>query len=457
MSVSKTVLVLGAGLVTGPLVNYLSGHGYKVLVATRTIEKAIRMAKGKANVEPTTLDIENPNGPEELEQLMPQADAVVSMLPATHHPTVAKSAIRHKKHFFSSSYIADSMLALDEAAKSAGVILLNECGVDPGTDHMSAMRVIDGVRSKGGWINSFTSICGGLPAPEDNNNPFGYKFSWAPRGVLLASRNDATFLRDGKKEYCKPGSVFEHGWREKFDEAKTGLELEVYPNRDSIKYIDVYGTKRIRTIIRGTYRYVGWCETLTNFDKLGMLDMNEGPLGGKTYAEFMRERVARDPSRAPSADLPIKDQVAKYLGLDGNDQVMKRFEWLGLFSSEKKIPEKIKTPLDTLCDIMLRTPEMSYAEGERDMIAMRHKYEAEFPDGKKSNITTTLVAFGIKNGDSAMARTVSLPVAICVRLVLEGAIKRTGVCRPTVPDIYNPILNELEKDFGIRFADVYDD
>jgi len=373
-----------------------------------------------------------------LEELIPHFDAVVSMLPYLHHPAAARVAVKHKKHFFTTSYTTDFMRALNEEATKNGVVIINECGVDPGTDHMSAMRIIDSVKSKGGKIISFTSYCGGLPAPANNDNPFGYKLSWAPRGVLLASRNNAHFLKDGKIVDIPGKDLFDN-----FHVEETPIgQVEAYPNRDSVHYLDVYGLKDCQTIIRGTYRYPGWCPTIKKMADLGYLSIDSLSLQGKTYRNLTSQAI-----QAQSED-NLREKVANFLKIEPTDKILSNMEWLGLFS-EQVVPKDINTYLDALC--ALCKEKLVYKPGEQDMLLMKHEFVVEYAD-RKEWITSTMVDYGIPNGASSMSRTVSLPVGIAIKLVLEGQIKRTGLLLPTLPEVYNPILDELEK-YNIKWIE----
>ncbi|TFF86478.1 saccharopine dehydrogenase, partial [Candidatus Thorarchaeota archaeon] len=282
----KKVLCLGAGLVARPYVHYLSDHDFHVIVASRTKEKAERLIKGFKNAEAVEFNIATDD--ELLFKLIREADLVCSLLPYVFHVKAAEVAIQHKKPFCTTSYISDEMKALDEEAKAAGILLLNECGVDPGIDHMSAMKIIDEVHEKGGKVLSFTSFTGGLPAPDANDNPFGYKVSWSPRGVLLAGRNDAHFLKDGEEVSIPGPELFDHC--EDMDIPGMG-RFEGYPNRDSLSYIDIYDIPEVKTMLRGTLRNIGWCETLKKIADLGLLSVEERSLGGMSYSEMLRQLV----------------------------------------------------------------------------------------------------------------------------------------------------------------------
>ncbi len=424
----KKIVCLGAGLVAHPYIQYLSDNGFHVIVASRTINKAEHLIEGCKNTEAVAFNIAKDDSL--LEELTKKADLVCSLLPYTYHVKAAKVAIRHKKHFCTTSYISNEMKALDDNARKAGVLLLNECGVDPGIDHMSAMKIIDEVHNNNGKIVSFTSFTGGLPAPDSNNNPYGYKLSWSPRGVLLAGRNDAKFLRDGNEVNIPGSELFENC--ELMEVPGMGT-FEGYPNRDSLSYIDIYNIPETKTMLRGTFRNIGWCSTLDKIADLGLLDLEERSFEGMTYADLMKELLSTN-------DSDIKSAVAKICNIEPSDPIIKRLEWLGLFQ-ETQIPSGTNTVLDALCNLF--EEKLQYTPGERDMIVMHHEFLVQYPD-KKQRITSTLIDYGIPNGDSSMSRTVALPVAIASKMILDEIITLAGVHRPIIPEIYEPILKELE-------------
>jgi len=428
----KKVLVLGAGLVARPLVRYLLDQGNLTLVAaSRTVSKAETLIDGHPNGRALPLNVKNQD---ELEKLVKEADIAISLLPYIHHVQVAELCLRHGTHLVTTSYVSPAMKALDAQARQKGLLFLNEIGLDPGIDHMSAMKIIDNVKKSGGSILSFESCCGGLPAPEANDNPFGYKFSWSPRGVVMAGRNAAHFRKNKQDIRIEGKDLFKNNW---LKEVKGLGKLEVYPNRDSMIYEELYGLQSAETLFRGTYRNPGWCETLTNIVALGFLDDSEKPdLKGKTLAQ-----VTAFLASVP-ADNRLKSNVAAHLGLPADSKVISRLEWLGLFSDEPADTDP-PTLLDILAARMLK--KMPYREGERDMIVLQHDFIASFPNGKKKKICSLLIDYGIPHGDSSMARTVSLPAAIAVNLILTGKIKLTGVHIPVLPEIYLPVLDELEK------------
>lgn len=434
---TKRVLVLGAGMVSRPLVRYLLDNGFNVVMASRTVSKAEKIIDEHPNGKAVSFNVTDD---ELLEKLVKDCDVAVSLLPYTYHVKVAKRCIKYRKHLVTTSYVSDEMKALDEDAKKADILLLNECGLDPGIDHMSAMRVIHDVENKGGKITSFKSTTGALPSFEANNNPFGYKFSWSPRGVLLASKNSAKWLEQGIEIDVPGEKLFETYYLQDVEGVGT---FENYPNRNSIPYKEIYGLKDAETVYRGTFRITGWCETIRNIVKLGWL--NDKPLkdfSGKTYADVTRRLI-----KAKSED-SLQKATAKFLGLKEYSAVIKRLKWLGLFDNIP-LPEDRDNPLDYLNVLTLN--KMALGTDERDMIVMHHEFIAEYSN-KKEYITSTLLEFGIPNGDSAISRTVALPAAIAVKMISNNKIKLTGVHIPVSPDIYNPILNELEE-IGIKFSE----
>jgi saccharopine dehydrogenase (NADP+, L-glutamate forming) len=427
----KKVLILGAGLVARPLVRYLLDQpNIQVEVASRTVSKAIKIIDNHPDGVAKELNLKNE---ESLKEEIAKADLVISMVPYSFHPKVAKYCIDFQKHMVTTSYVSDTIKNLDAEARKAGILILNEIGLDPGIDHMEAMRIIHEVEEKGGEITSFTSYCGGLPAPEANTNPFGYKFSWSPLGVLLAGKNSAQYLKDGQKILIPSENLFENFTIIPIE----GLgDFEGYPNRDSMPYIDLYNIQSTKTMFRGTLRNIGWCETMKKIVDLGMLDEEKKDWSGMTYAEFTRG-LLNEPE-----ETNLKKALSLDLNIEENSDIIKRLEWLGLLEDDP-LPIEKGSAMDILGARMLE--KLQYEQGERDMIILQHTFEASYPDGKEERITSTLIDFGIPGGDSSMARTVGLPPAIGTKLILEGKIKETGVHIPVLPKIYAPVLEELKR------------
>jgi saccharopine dehydrogenase (NADP+, L-glutamate forming) len=437
----KRVVVFGAGLVAGAHVRYLLEHGYGVTVASRTVRKAEELIGGHPAGWPVAFDIER-QGDERLDEIVREHDLAVSLLPYTHHPRVARSCLRNRRHMATTSYVKPEMEALDAEAKKLDLVLLNESGVDPGIDHMTAMKVINRVKAEGGTIESFMSYCGGLPAPEANDNPFGYKFSWSPRGVLMAGGNAARFRREGEVVEIPGPELFLNYWCVPVEVEGRPIPFEAYPNRDSLPYAETYGITSARTMFRGTLRNQGWCAILKKVADLGLLVATESDLSGLTYAQFMANLIGKKSPRG------IKQAVARKIGLAPINFIIAAMDWLGLFSSAP-LPASCSSPLDVLTTTMLA--KMPFAPEERDLLILQHQFVAAFPDHKEK-ITSTMIDFGIPGGDTSMNRTVGLPAAVGVRLILEGKISARGVLVPVLPEIYEPALVELER-LGLQFSE----
>jgi saccharopine dehydrogenase-like NADP-dependent oxidoreductase len=423
-------------MVSRPIVHYLSAQkDFEVTVASRTVSKAEALVEARSNAKARALNVKDQAA---VERLVSDHDIAVSLLPATEHVTVAKMCLRHSKHMSTTSYISPEMQALDSDARAAGLTFVNECGVDPGLDHMSAMRVIHGAERNGGKIISFRSYCGGMPAPEANTNPIGYKFSWAPRGVLVAATNPARFLKDGKTVEVPGSELFADP--EIVDVPGAG-KFEGYPNRDSVPYQAMYGLEDLETMFRGTLRNLGHCEAWYPWVRLGLLDQTpRADLAGMTYLGFMRSFVDG------AAD--VKQALAQKLGVAVDAPTIAQLDWLGLFDDE---PMSVNEGgnVDVMSARMLE--RCRFSEGERDMIAMQHEFTIAYPD-RTDEARSSLVDFGIPGGDTSMARTVSLPVAIATRKILDGSLAEHGVVAPVRPETYNPILDELET-MGIEFKE----
>ena len=427
----KKVLLLGAGLVARPLAFYLLDHGFELTVADCLEQRAAALVEGHPDGHFVALDASHSGA---VAGLVAAHDLTVSLLPATMHAGVARICVDLGKQMVTASYVSDEMRALDAEARRNGVILLNELGVDPGIDHMSAMQIIHDVQQNGGQITSFRSYCGGLPAPEANDNPWGYKFSWSPMAVLRASTSGARYLKNGQLVELAPQFLF-------LDTHELPVEgigsLEAYPNRDSLSYQQLYGLDRVSTMFRATLRYPGWCQALRALGQLGLLDDTpRAAQPGQTWADLVTSLVgARNTAR-------LRQRVAAHLWLPSVGSIMEMFSWLGLLDDQLE-PGPGASVMEQLAQLMQQ--KLCYEPGQRDMIVMRHEFVADYAGQRTERICSTMVDFGIPGSDSSMARTVSLPVAIGARMVLSGEITETGVVIPIQPQVYKPILAELAK------------
>jgi saccharopine dehydrogenase-like NADP-dependent oxidoreductase len=434
----KKVLILGAGLVVKPMVEYLLNNNFSLMIASPMQERADEMING--NPLGSSLDW-SMDDPAMLEKLVSEYDITVSLLPYRYHSDVAVVCLRNGKSLVTTSYVQPGMNDLSETAKNAGVLFLNEIGLDPGIDHMSAMRIIDNIHNKGGKVDEFYSLCGALPAPESANNPLKYKFSWSPKGVILASRNSALYLKKGRKVFIEPADLF----KDRFNYNFPGIgDFDVYPNRDSINYIDIYGIPETKTMYRGTFRYKGWCEALDSMKSLNMLTDTVQNYQGKSYAGFLAERSGLEIS-------DLKNNLALKLGVSGKSVTIQSLDYLGFFSDEK-LQYRETTPFEITSDRMIK--KMLLSDNERDMVILQHIFLASYPDGKKEVIKSSMLDFGSPSTNTSIARTVALPAAIAVKMILEKKIEVKGVHRPVIPQIYNPVLDEL-KTLGIEMKEEF--
>lgn len=437
----KKILVIGAGRSCSSMIRYLLNNsvenGWIVTVADRDVDIANQKINGHPQGRAIAFDASN----DELRKgLIAEADLIISMLPAHMHIEVAKDAIAAKKNLITPSYVSKEMRALDEAAKEAGVVLLNEMGVDPGIDHMSAMRIIDDIKSKGGEITRFESFTGGLIAPESDNNPWHYKFTWNPRNVVLAAQGGtAQYIQNHRYKYIPVHKIFD---RFKEIEIEGNGVFEGYANRDSLSYRSVYGLEDVPTIYRGTLRGKGFCKAWSVFVQLGIPteDFTVDCSDGMTYRDFINSFLMYDETL--SAELKLKN----FLNLD--DHTMSMLEWVGIFD-DRAIGLDQATPAAILQKLL--EEKWSLEEDDKDMIVMWHRFDYEL-DGKVHELHSSLVTIGEDQTYTAMSETVGLPVAIAAKMILNGTMQLTGVHMPILPSIYEPILDELST-FGINFIE----
>ncbi|KAK4203350.1 putative saccharopine dehydrogenase [Triangularia verruculosa] len=444
MASQHKVLMLGAGFVTRPTLDVLSQAGIPVTVACRTLATAQSLSAGVANATPISLDV---NDPTALDAEVAKHDLVISLIPYTFHATVIKSAIRNKKNVVTTSYVSPAMMELDEEAKAAGITVMNEIGLDPGIDHLYAIKTIDEVHKAGGKILSFLSYCGGLPAPEDSDNPLGYKFSWSSRGVLLALRNTGKWWQDG--------NVVEVEGKDLMKTAKPyfiypGFAFVAYPNRDSTIYKQRYSIPEAQTVVRGTLRYQGFPQFIKVLVDIGFLEETPLDILSKPVAWKEATQAVIGASSSSAADLEATILAkASFESEEDKKRIVSGLKWIGLFSDEQITPKG--NPLDTLCATLEK--KMQYEEKERDLVMLQHKFEIEHADGSRETRTSTLCEYGVVGGYSAMAKTVGVPCAVAVKQVLSGKISQKGVLAPMSWEICEPLMKELEEEYGITMVE----
>tara|TARA_R110002072_G_scaffold83655_3_gene189749 strand:- start:1639 stop:2982 length:1344 start_codon:yes stop_codon:yes gene_type:complete len=440
----KQILLIGAGRSSGSLIDYLianaSENDWRICIADLSIERLQEEYEKVACIRLKVFDVADA---EKRAALIEESNIVISMLPAHLHIEVAKDCIRLKKNMVTASYISDEMKALDEKARAAGVLILNEIGVDPGIDHLSAKKVIDEILEKGGKMEAFETFTGGLVAPESDNNPWNYKFTWNPRNVVLAGQGGAVkFIQEGTYKYIPYHKVFRRTELINIDHYG---KFEGIANRDSLKYRSIYGLDAIKTMYRGTLRRPGFCKSWDAFVQLGATDDSYiiPDSENMTFREFINLFLPYNPH--DSVELKLRH----YLNMAHDDiELFDKLKWLDIFES---IPIGIKnaTPAQTLQKILER--KWTLEANEKDMIVMWHKFIYEL-DGKKFEKHSSMVIKGKNTKDTAMAMTVGYPVAIATKMILNAKIVLSGVHLPIQKEIYEPVLKELE-DYGIQFTE----
>ena len=440
----KKILIIGAGKSSSYLIKYLLDKSEEenlyLTIADISTENALKLINNHKNAKAITLDIFNTS---ERESQIKKTDIVISMLPARFHTEVAKDCITFEKHMVTASYVSEEMKALDEAAKEKGLIFMNEIGLDPGLDHMSAMQIIDRIRENDANMLLFESFCGGLVAPESDSNLWNYKFTWNPRNVVLAGQGGAAmFLQEGTYKYIPYHKLFR---RTEFLNINGAGRFEAYANRDSLKYRGIYGLETIPTMYRGTIRKVGFSRAWNTFIQLGMTDDSYTIEGSEnmSYRDFINLFLAYSPS--DSVELKLRS----YLKIDQDDVMWEKLVELDIFNPNKKIGLINATPAKMLQKILEEA--WTLKEDDKDMIVMQHLFGYEI-NGEKLQIESSLVVIGENQTYTAMAKTVGLPVGIAALKILKGEIKTPGVQIPTNKEVYEPILKELEN-YGIIFSE----
>lgn len=438
----RNILIIGAGRSASSLISYLLNKSVQenlhLTIADLSVELAQRKAAGHPNATPIAFNIFDAI---QRTSEIKKADIVISMLPAHMHIEVAKDCITYKKHMVTASYISDAMQELDAAAKENNLVFMNEIGLDPGLDHMSAMKVINEIRDKGGKMILFESFCGGLVAPEYDNNLWNYKFTWAPRNVVLAGQGGAAkFIQEGTYKYIPYHKLFR---RTEFLEVEGYGRFEGYANRDSLKYRSIYGLDDVLTLYRGTIRKVGYSRAWNVFVQLGMTDDSYIIDNSETisYREFTNLFLPYHPTDSVELKLRLS------LGIEQDDIIWDKLIELDIFNANKIVALQNATPAQILEKIL--TDSWTLQPNDKDMIVMYHKFGYEL-NGVEKQVDSKMVCIGDDQTYTAMAKTVGLPVAIATLQILNGNITKPGVQLPIDKEVYEPILKELEE-YGVVF------
>ncbi|MCH7722761.1 MAG: saccharopine dehydrogenase NADP-binding domain-containing protein [Bacteroidetes bacterium] len=424
----EKVAVLGAGYVVKPMIDYfIDICKYEVIIATRTVSKAEKVIAGRPLGTSISWTIDQVDA---LEKIIREVEIVIVMIPRSCHTVVAELCLKHKTPMITTDFKHPGIECFDEEAKKQETLILTELGEDPGLDNMGLKQMIDEVHSMGGKITKIESYGAGLPSFEHNRNPWGYKFSWDPNGLMRSAVSPATYQVDGK--VIEAAVKFEH--HRLVDIHGIGT-FETYPSSDSTRYLKEFGLDENISIYKGLLRYIGYCNTMINLLKIKLIENNkEQNFKNTTYSQFIANLIGS------STTEDIKIKFAKSISLDVNDDFVKKLDWLGLFDNVQ-ISINSGTNSNLLVDLMLK--KMSYEPHEKDMIIVHNEMIVEFPDRKEKRISSMLVE-GIPYSDSAMSRAVSLPPAIAAKLILDGKITRKGVCIPSTKEMYEPILEEME-------------
>ncbi|MDF2436209.1 MAG: saccharopine dehydrogenase [Bacteroidota bacterium] len=442
MEETKNILVIGAGRSSSSLIKYLLDHAeeenWEITVADVSLEAVRQKTQDHPHSRPIVFDIHNE---QQRAEEISYADIVISMLPAHMHMDVANDCLKYKKHLATASYVSKGMAALDLAAKEAGIILLNETGLDPGIDHASAMKIIDDIHESGGELTSFKSFCGGLVSPECNDNPWGYKFTWNPRNVILAGHGTAQYIDKGQYKYIPYNRLFTQS---EIIEVEGHGKFDAYANRDSLSYRPIYKIEHIPTMVRGTLRMPGYCKAWHVFVKLGLTDDSYKIEASDTltYPELLDAFL-------PDGDGTAKEKLVRFMGAEMDGDSLAKIEWLGLFE-DTKIGVANASPAEILQHLL--EDKWKLQEHDKDMIVMQHQFKYRNAAREARTILSSLVVIGEDPVYTAMAKTVGLPLAIMTRMILQGKIMARGVTIPTTKEIYVPLLEELEK-FGVKFQE----
>ncbi|KYR00432.1 hypothetical protein DLAC_11537 [Tieghemostelium lacteum] len=476
---TKEILLLGSGFVAKPAVDYLlKRDDFHITCISLFQNELDGISKGYTKEKISTVQLDVVNKVDELNEFIPKSDVVISLLPATLHPIVAKLCIKYKKHFITASYISPEMKSLDKEAKEAGITFLNELGLDPGIDHMSSMKIIDHAKANGGQVVSFVSWCGALPSMDNNDNPFGYKFSWSPKGVLLSASLSAKFLWDGHTDEVPANIKFAVLQPVNIQHQDKLLEFEGVANRDSFPYIESYNLnpQHVKTMYRGTLRWKGFGVMVRALAAIGLFSTNPDerlivsatsstPISWRKYLIQLLGCNDNDGDLVYCLESQIKEAFQQQKTQSEKEQfnfpiinrdieqdtkyAIEGFKWLGMFSNDEIIQNRGNIPLDTLCATLEK--KLSYQPDQVDIVVLQHEFIVKYSDHMEKE-TSKLICFGQKGGSSGTSITVGVPVGIAAELILDQVIKEHGVIGPVTPEIYLPILDKLKKE-GIEMIE----
>lgn len=439
------ILILGAGRSATVLIEYILGEAVKYQWTVKVADADLALAQRKVGRHPlgeaVQLDI---NQAEKRQQLISEADVVVSLLPVSLHYLVVKDCIKFRRHVVTASYLSNEMYSLEEEIREAAIMMVGEMGLDPGIDHMSAMAKIDELRESGAEIECFKSFTGGLVAPESCDNPWRYKFTWNPRNVVLAGQGTAQYLKEGRHKYIPYNRVFRQ--TEYVNVHEVG-ELEAYANRDSLLYKTIYGLENIPTLIRGTLRYPGYCRAWDALVRLGWTDDSYPIIESDqmTYRQLVEAYLQGVWKEYPDG-YDLKKRLADFLKIDHQDEIIKKLDWLGIFDATP-INLRNASPAQILQELLLRKWEMG--PDDKDMVVMQHQF-VYTKNGQRKKLLASLVLKGEDTERTAMAKLVGMPIGIFVQQIMLGNIQTVGVHIPVIKEIYDPVLRELMK-HGVSF------
>ncbi len=435
---SGKVLAFGSGRVSYPCIQYLLRKGHEVVLVDISEENARKTLAGHPNGKIVVADAST-----EAENLIREhrPGVVVCILPKTFTVSVARACVAQSVSMIGASYVPEEISALDAEAKSRDIAILCEVGLDPGIDHMSAVPTIREVKARGGQVEGFWSVCGALPDIASNTNPMGYKLSWAPASLIGASLRSAKIMVDGNVVDLPDGTTYQNSF---FHEIKGLGWFEVYANANSLPYLEAYGIPEARNIYRGTLRYPGWCDMITQMQKLRLFDTTERSFAGATYASLIREITG-----CADAATPAIECAARFLKLTTHAFAIQKLEWLGFFD-EVAVPFARGSLFDVVS--ALYDQKLQFSPDEKDLIVMQHRFDVTYPGAGRKTHVSTLVSRGDVCGETAIARTTGLPVGIAAHLILTGQVTGRGVLIPTTPDIYEPSLKELANE-GLTFTE----